>query len=50
MTQMQKNIKKEKMQKVGKTLTQMMSFLQNQKNPETETFLFCIITFEPIKI
>ena len=28
----------------------MMSFLQNQKNPETETFLFCIITFEPIKI
>ena len=25
-------------------------FLQNQKNPEMETFAFWIISFEPIKI
>ena len=28
----------------------MRYFLQNHKNPETEIFVFCVITFEPIKI
>ena len=27
-----------------------MSFLQNRKNPETEIFAFCIISYEEIKI
>ena len=29
---------------------QMSAFLQNRKNPETEIFVFCVITFDPITI
>ena len=28
----------------------MSAFLQNPKNPETEIFVFCVITFDPITI
>ena len=28
----------------------MSAFLQNRKNPETEIFVFCVITFEPIDV
>ena len=28
----------------------MSAFLQNRKNPETEIFVFCVITFDPITI
>ena len=28
----------------------MSAFLQNCKNPETEIFVFCVMTFDPITI
>ena len=33
-----------------KNIIQMSAFLQNNKNPETEIFVFCVITFDPITI
>ena len=33
-----------------KNIIQMSAFLQNRKNPETEIFVFCVITFDPITI
>ena len=47
MTQMQKNAKTEKNAKNGKTnITQT----KMKKKTEREIFVFCVITFEPIKI
>ena len=42
--------KQKKGKKWEKHYTDNEFFLQNRKNPETETFVFCIIMFEPIKI
>ena len=51
MTQMSKHKKNQKNpKKITKNITQMTSFLQNHKNPKTELFAFCVVTFEPIKI
>ena len=30
--------------------TQMFDFVQNHKKTEMEIFVFCVITFEPIRI
>ena len=49
MTQMKKHAKTQKNTKVTQNIALISSFLQNYKNPETEIFVFCVITFEPIK-
>ena len=41
---------KQERKKRKKLLHRLGFFLQNGKNPETEIFAFCVITFEPIKI
>ena len=35
--------------KEGQTVM-LSAFLENHKNPETEIFVFCVITFDPITI
>ena len=48
---MKKHAKMQKKKiKIIKNMTQMRYFLQNHKNPEMEIFVFCVITFKPIKI
>ena len=47
---MKKHAKMQKIQKNTKKITQMRYFLQNHKNPEMEIFVFCVITFESIRI
>ena len=42
--------KTQKKPKITKTVHGLFFFLQNHKNPETEIFASCDITFEPIKI
>ena len=49
MTQIKKKRNNEKNEKNEKNITQMRSFLQNQKKWETKILIFCVITFEPIK-
>ena len=44
MPQIQK--KKGESAKNMKNIIQMSVFLQNRKNPETEIFVFCVITFD----
>ena len=48
MPQIQK--KKKESTKSMKNTIQMSVFLQNRKNPETQIFVFCVITFDPITI
>ena len=43
-------IQKTKKNKESAKSIQMSAFLQNRKNPETEIFVFCVITFDPITI
>jgi hypothetical protein len=50
MTQMQKNAKTQKMQKKKKHYTNHKFFTKLKKKTEREIFVFCVITFEPIKI
>ena len=50
MPQIQKNKKNKESAKSMKNTIQMSAFLQNRKNPETEIFVFCVITFDPITI
>ena len=50
MLQIQKKTKKQEGAKSMKNIIQMSAFLQNHKNPETEIFVFCVITFDPITI
>ena len=33
-----------------KNIIQIIVFLQNRKKPETEIFVFCVTTFDPITI
>ena len=47
---MKKDTKTQKTGKSQKKITQMRSFLQNHKSPETKIFAFCVVTFESIKI
>ena len=50
MPQIQKTKKPKESAKSMKNIIQMSAFLQNRKNPETEIYAVCFITFEPIKI
>ena len=51
MPKIQKKRKKNKESaKSMKNIIQMSAFLQNRKNLETEIFVFCVITFDPITI
>ena len=50
MPQIQKTKKNKESAKSMKNIIQMNAFLQNRKNPETEIFVFCVITFDPITI
>ena len=50
MPQIQKTKKTKESAKSMKNTIQMSAFLQNRKNPETEIFVFCVITFDPITI
>ena len=51
MPQIQKAIKTKEVQKNAKnTYTSECFFLQNHKKQDTEIFVFCVITFEPIPI
>ena len=50
MPQIQKMKKTKESAKSMKNIIQMNAFLQNRKNPETEIFVFCVITFDPITI
>ena len=50
MPQIQKRKKNKESAQNMKNIIQMSAFLQNCKNPETEIFVFCVITFEPIMI
>ena len=50
MPQIQKKNKTKESAKSMKNIIQMSAFLQNCKNPETEIFVFCFITFDPITI
>ena len=50
MPEIQKKKKTKKVQKNMKNIIQMSAFLQNCKNPKTEIFVFCVITFDPITI
>ena len=47
---MQKNAKTQKMQKKKKHYTNHKFFTKLKKKTEREIFVFCVITFEPIKI
>ena len=47
------NNKKQKTKESAKSMKniiQMSAFLQNRKNSEIEIFVFCVITFDPIKV
>ena len=50
MPQIQKNEKNKESATSMKYIIQMSALLQNRKNPETEIFVFCVITFDPITI
>ena len=50
MPQIQKTKKTKESPKNMKNIIQMSVFLQNRKNPETEIFVFCVITFHQISI
>ena len=50
MPQIQKMKKNKESTKSMKNIIQMNAFLQNRKNPETEIFVFFVITFDPITI
>ena len=50
MPQIQKMKKTKESAKSMKNIIQMNDFLQNRKNSETEIFVFCVITFDPITI
>ena len=50
MPQIQKTKKTKESARSMKNIIQIIAFLQNGKNPETEIFVFCVITFDPITI
>ena len=50
MPQIQKTEKTKGSAKSMKNIIQMRAFLQNRKNPETEIFVFCVITLDSITI
>ena len=48
MPQIQKRKKNKESAQNMKNIIQMSAFLQNCKNPETEIFVFYVMTFDPI--
>ena len=50
MPQIQKTEKTKGSAKSMKNIVQMSAFFTKSQNPETEIFVFCLITFDPITI